>query len=425
MSKSILVWFRNDLRLHDNEMLVDAIAKSDTILPVFIFDPRNFEETNLHALKTGWNRTQILLENVDSLRNSFKAKGGNILIHLGYPEQILPELVEKYQISEVYHHREVASEETKVSSAVEDQLWKLKVNLKHFIGHTLYNKEDLPFPIKDIPDVFNQFKKKTERDAILKPCFETPQVIKFLNIEDWGELPSINTLFSNKLLANEFSAKAQLSPFIGGELQALNYLDNLLEQCHELGKISPDYFSNLSVWLSLGSLSPRMVYWKLKGIEALNKSLFQKILLGLLWRDYYRFMFKKHGNIFFKERGFNSLKKIPPAANSSKLKSWKLGNTGQAEVDLIMQTLNTTGYITFPARALAASYLVQKLNQNWTLGAAYFEEMLLDYCPASNWGNWAQVAGVGNDAKTSAQFEFEKLLKGFENKKFHIASSRI
>ncbi len=39
MSKKILVWFRNDLRLHDNEMLVEAIAKSDEILPVYCFIP--------------------------------------------------------------------------------------------------------------------------------------------------------------------------------------------------------------------------------------------------------------------------------------------------------------------------------------------------------------------------------------------------
>ena len=52
MSKKILVWFRNDLRLHDNEMLVEAIAKSDEILPVFCFDPRQFELTNYQSIKT-------------------------------------------------------------------------------------------------------------------------------------------------------------------------------------------------------------------------------------------------------------------------------------------------------------------------------------------------------------------------------------
>ena len=153
MSKKILVWFRNDLRLHDNEMLVEAIAKSDEILPVFFFDPRQFEVTAYQTVKTGSIRARFLLESVADLRQSFQKFGGDIMVQLGKPEDLLSDLVATYQITEVYHHREVASEETAVSAQVEDLLWKLRVNLKHFIGHTLYNKEDLPFPIKDIPDV--------------------------------------------------------------------------------------------------------------------------------------------------------------------------------------------------------------------------------------------------------------------------------
>ena len=70
MSKKILVWFRNDLRLHDNEMLVEAIAKSDSILPVYILDRRSFGETKYGTLKTGNIRAQFILESVLGLRNS-------------------------------------------------------------------------------------------------------------------------------------------------------------------------------------------------------------------------------------------------------------------------------------------------------------------------------------------------------------------
>ena len=40
--KTILVWFRNDLRIHDNELLTEAIRKADKVLPVFCFDPFYF-----------------------------------------------------------------------------------------------------------------------------------------------------------------------------------------------------------------------------------------------------------------------------------------------------------------------------------------------------------------------------------------------
>ena len=89
MSKKILVWFRNDLRLHDNEMLVEAIAKADEILPVYVFDPRHFERSRYYSIKTGNTRTQFLLESVEAIRESFQKFGGDILIAQGKPEDLL------------------------------------------------------------------------------------------------------------------------------------------------------------------------------------------------------------------------------------------------------------------------------------------------------------------------------------------------
>jgi deoxyribodipyrimidine photo-lyase len=62
--------------------------------------------------------------------------------------------------------------------------------------------------------------------------------------------------------------------------------------------------------------------------------------------------------------------------------------------------LNATGYISNYNRQIVAIFLVKELNVDWKKGAAYFEEKLIDYSPASNWGNWAFIAGV-NDARES------------------------
>lgn len=419
MSKKILVWFRNDLRLHDNEMLVEAIAKSDEILPVFCFDPRQFELTRYKSIKTGAIRTHFLLESVEDLRQSFQKLGGDVLVLEGKPEELLPNLVKKHEISEVYHHREVASEETEVSTAVEDALWKFSVNLKHFIGHTLYNKEDLPFPVKDIPDVFSQFKKKTERDAIVKPCVLTPEQINFVQLEDWGELPAITDLVVNELSMN----LPVNTEFKGGENEALKHLHDFLNDGEELALANTtlkknNVFSKLSPWLGLGCLSPREVYWKMKEAEANFglKPYFNQIVLGLLWRDYYRFMFKKYRNTFFKPEGFSINEATTELAESDLLNAWKNGDTGQPLIDSIMHDLNTSGYISNSCRQLVATYLIYELGVNWTMGAAYFEEKLIDYAPASNWGNWANIAGVGNDKRLTSSFDFEKQLKIFDPK---------
>lgn len=414
MSKKILVWFRNDLRLHDNEMLVEAIAKSEEILPVFCFDPRQFEVTSYHTFKTGSVRAKFLIESVNGLRQSLQNLGGDLLIVNGKPEEVLPDLVAKYEIAEVYHHREVASEETEISTQVEDFLWKQKVNLKHFIGHTLYNKEDLPFPIKDIPDVFAQFKKKTERDAIVKPCFLTPQQISFVEVEEWGDLPVLQELCVN-LTEAELTEQNEI---IGGETEALTHLHDFLHTGEGIALSNTTLKKNtivskLSAWLALGCLSPREVYWKMKEAEVNYglKPYFNQIVLGLLWRDYFRFMFKKYRNTFFKSKGFSLQSMRRTDLNIELLNAWKSGNTEQPLVNSLMMELNTTGYLSNSARQLVAAYLVYELDVNWVYGAAYFEEKLIDYAPASNWGNWANLAGVGNDARLTASFDFQKLIK--------------
>lgn len=46
--KPALLWFRNDVRLHDNEALAAANRHGSSLLPVYVFDPREFgdgEET--------------------------------------------------------------------------------------------------------------------------------------------------------------------------------------------------------------------------------------------------------------------------------------------------------------------------------------------------------------------------------------------
>src|ERR1700753_237181 len=201
--KTILVWFRNDLRVHDNEILFEATRKADKVLPVYCFDPFYFKTTDTGLSKTGNIRARFLLESVADLRQNLQKLGGELIVRIGNPAEIIPQLAQQYQVSEVYHHREVAFEETQKSEEVEAALWKIKLNLKHFIGHTLYHKEDLPFPIKDIPDSFSIFKKKVERDSTVRPCVATPEAIPTPFITDAGQLPTLEQLGLTKVIEDQ------------------------------------------------------------------------------------------------------------------------------------------------------------------------------------------------------------------------------
>ena len=403
--RTILVWFRNDLRIHDNEILLEAIRKADKVLPVYCFDPFYFTKNEAGEPKTGNFRARFLLESVDDLRKNLQARGADLIIRTGNPAEILPQLAEEYHVNEVYHHREVAYEETAISEEVETALWKIKLNLKHFIGHTLYHKEDLPFPIKDIPDSFATFKKKIERDSNVRPCIDTPEQIHTPVITDAGELPTLQQLGLDEPVDDPRTPYR----FIGGETYALQqlqqYFVNIAQQGNSKGaKITPaSVSSTLSPWIALGCISLRQVYWEVIKHEG-NISHNNPLILELLWRDYFRFMFKKHGQKFIAATDAQDL-----AVNHDELfEKWKSGATGAPLIDAIIHELNATGYINNYSRQIVAGFLVNTLKADWTKGAKFFEQKLIDYSPASNWGNWAFIAGINNDPKDSKFFNLVK-----------------
>ncbi|GAA4784634.1 DASH family cryptochrome [Olivibacter ginsenosidimutans] len=406
---TILVWFRNDLRVRDNEILWQALAKADKVVPVYVFDPRQFIALSDKTQKTGVIRAKFIVESVHDLKHSLQQLGADLLVASGYPEEILPTLAERYQVKEVYHHREVAKEETDVSSLVEEALWKKRLNLRHFIGHTLYHKEDLPFPIKDIPDAFATFRKKIERETAIRPMVATPTTIDVPEELERSTIPTLTALG----YTDQQIALAQASPFKGGEHEGLKQLDAVLSDTsnHLIDEFPANDGTLLSPWIALGCLSPHTVYHTVKAAEAdgLSKKIVQTIVFGLLWRDYFRFMFKKHGNKFFLANGFSNNFVATEKFSASKFDHWKNGKTTDATVNAIMHQLNTIGFIPYPARILAAHYLVNDLGINHLFGAAYFEDKLIDYSPASNYGNWAHVAGVGSSVKDNGVKDIKKI----------------
>src|SRR5690606_2016492 len=138
-----------------------------------------------------------------------------------------------------------------------------------------------------------------------------------------------------------------------------------------------------------------------------------------LWRDYFRFMFKKHGTIYFTQDTDLNMKEMSDEKNQL-FEKWKNGETKMPFVDANMRELNQTGYISAKGRLCVASYLVKELHVDWKLGAAYFEEKLLDYAPASNWGNWASVANIINTGSNSKDLNIEKVAKEIDPKGEYI-----
>jgi deoxyribodipyrimidine photo-lyase len=271
----------------------------------------------------------------------------------------------------------------------------------------------LPFSIKNIPDVFTTFRKKTEKDAVIRTVFEIPtrinspeipQVI-WPTVEDFGlERVSTDSRAVIAFKGGETQAKQRLNHYFFKTKSISNYKET------RNGLIGADYSSKFSPWLALGCISPRFIYHELRKYESefgANESTYW-LVFELLWRDFFRFMFKKHQSKMFLPNGILEEMKMPEAISTRFLEQWIKGETNEDFVNANMNELRLTGFMSNRGRQNVASYFCNDLKLDWRYGAAYFEEQLIDYDVCSNWGNWAYIAGVGNDPRPDRYFNIEK-----------------
>ncbi len=412
--KAAIVWFRQDLRLHDNEALTDALAQADEVLPVYVFDPRVMAASTRQFgfPKTGAHRARFILESVADMRSNLRARGSDLLIRVGYPEEVLAALVRDTHASWVYCNRERTQEEKAVQTAVEEKLWTIGREVRFSRGKMLYYTSDLPFPIAQTPDVFTQFRKEVERIVLVREPLPTPQRIPLPKGADldFGELPTLADFGLAEPLSDSRAAMA----FPGGEQAGLARLQHYLWETKAIstyketrnGLMGADYSTKLSPWLAQGCLSPKQVYYAIKKYEAeqgANESTYW-VFFELLWRDFFRLQAKKYDNKVFL-RGGTKQEEDPRWRNDHRLlQRWVAGETGIPFIDANMRELAQTGFMSNRGRQNVASFLVKDLHVNWQMGAEYFESVLLDYDPASNWGNWNYVAGVGADPRENRYF---------------------
>ncbi|MGN8226181.1 DASH family cryptochrome [Gracilimonas sp. BCB1] len=399
MNKS-LIWFRNDLRLHDNEALAKA-AQAEEILPVYIFDPRHYETTSFGFPKTGSHRAGFLLESLENLQSNLQKHTLDLIIKKGKPEEVIPKLMSEYNIDLAFTHKEITREEIDVEEAIKRSIGD---KLSFVWGSTLFHINDIPFSKNEIPDVFTQFRKKTEKQSVVRKELEFRKEVNLVPDVDSAPLPTLQDL---GIEAMDNDDRAVLS-FKGGEDEALQRLQKYFWKQDQLknykytrnGLIGADYSSKFSPWLANGCLSPRRIYWEVKKYEderTSNVSTYWMIF-ELIWRDYFRFSAWKHEDKLFWQSGIQS-KDRDWRTNRKDFKKWAEGNTGIPFIDANMRELNATGYMSNRGRQNVASFLAQNLNIDWRMGAEYFESLLLDYDPCSNYGNWAYNSTVGHDPR--------------------------
>jgi deoxyribodipyrimidine photo-lyase len=420
--KRSIVWFTKDLRLHDNETLVQAINQSDEIIPVYCIDEQHFQTTEFGFKKTGNFRTQFLLESLADLDKNLRELSSGLIIVKGKPEIEIYKLSEKYKAQKVFAKKEVGYEELVTLSKVENELKKINASLETFDTTTLYHQDDLPFTIKAIPDVFTEFRKRAEKDAKVRGVFSAPAFIasppiEKLHLPTLSELGLVNYLFDCR----------SAYPFKGGETSGNKRVFNFLSETHAIDTyketrnemIGENYSSKFSPWLAFGCVSPKMIYHEIKKYESLhvaNESTYW-LIFELLWRDYFYFMMRKYPTHFFTSNGISKRKNSTNKHEPFLFEKWQTGQTENDFIDANMIELNQTGFMSNRGRQNVASYFCHNLKLDWRYGAAYFEQQLIDYDVSSNWCNWAYIAGVGNNPRGVSVFNIEKQANDYDKNK--------
>lgn len=151
-----------------------------------------------------------------------------------------------------------------------------------------------------------------------------------------------------------------------------------------------------------------------------------------MWRDYFCLVAEKFGDLLFHLGGFELATDPPQARKKLEPGYWKTwdgkkenadpdlsrlldGRTGIPFIDANIRELRESGFVSNRGRQNFASYLAHDLRYDWRIGAEFFQSYLIDYEVVANYGNWAYVAGVGNDPRASRRFNVIKQAKDYDS----------
>ena len=393
-----LYWFRHDMRLTDNPTFNQLCAQVDWLICVYVYDQDKTNRSVIYQGKAGKCKDIFEQQSAAALDMCLRQKKQYLLFIDTPAHESLVELVERYTVTHIGVDNHPGVYEKKALEALQKTCPQVKF-ISHS-AHRLFSNNDVPFTLEDLSETFTPFKKQVENISIEAPVDALTQLPNA--IEPSPKLPE-KLISSDNHKGGENAGKEQLNHYL--------FDTDLIRQYKQTRNALDDWDSSskLSLWLANGCLSAKTVYHTIKLYEAQrgkNDSTYW-LYFELLWREYFQWYLIKHQNKLFH---FSGVKHVTPATDfdQPKFTRWCEGMTKYPIVNACMRQLNQTGYMSNRGRQLVASCFVHELGLDWRYGAAYFEQQLIDYDVASNWGNWQYLAGVGADPRGHRHFDLAK-----------------
>ncbi len=381
--KKALFIFHRDMRIVDNSGLNKALAESQEVLPVFIFDPAQVEESNKYR---SLSALQFMLESLDDLVDQLVKKKGKLFFFYGPTHEIVERLVKEEAIDAVFSNRDYTPFARKRDTALEKTVIK-KGAAWFSVDDALLCNPDMIFTGKGTPyTIYSAFLKKAVQTKVEEPvaCVKG----SFFT----GHIPHETTFGAVK----KKMRVPDLSLFeVGGRTVAKKILTHMsaFKNYTEIRDYPSHNTTGLSAHLKFGTVSVREVFYAVKQEKA-----DQQLLRQLYWRDFFTYLAYHFPSVFGKAF-VKKYQTIPWENNKAWFARWCEGTTGFPLVDAGMRQLNQTGYMHNRVRMVVASFLTKDMHINWQKGERYFAQQLVDYDPCVNNGNWQWAASTGADAQ--------------------------
>lgn len=384
-NSTVIMWFRNDLRTHDNSAFF-AACQHNSVIPLYILDEN--AGRSLGGAKKWWLHYAIqeLAENIERL-------GGKLILKKGDEANILKQLIVDTGADTVCWNRRYEPDCIKKDAALKSELTEQGIDVQSFSGFLLHEPTQVTTKAGTPFRVFTPFWKTldnqvTEAPPLLEPD-ELPQQSMSIasdELSKWKLCPKSPDWacgFKDFAIPGEKGAYGTLIQFLDGPVTS--YKEN-----RNFPAINGT--SSLSPYLTFGEISPRQIWH-----ESLTKDGGQAFRRQLAWRDFSYHLLYHNPNL--NHVNFNSkFDQFNWSENTKGLEQWKKGLTGYPIVDAGMRELWQTGYMHNRVRMVVASFLTKHLLIDWRIGEQWFWDTLLDADPANNAASWQWVAGSGADA---------------------------
>lgn len=378
MSDPVILWLRQDLRLHDQPALM-AAAHAGSVIPVYILDDDAPGAWAIGGAQRWW-----LHHALKAFGDALEDKGSRLILRRGAAVRELRTLCEETGATAIHAIRHYEPWWRKAEEALGDRLCLHD-------GNHLAPIEDVTTGSGGLFKVYSSFWKALA--TRMPPDDPLPMPRSIPAPAKW---PKSDRLADWDLLPTKPDWSGGFDVWTPGEDAARKaakaFADRVADYDVDRNMPSIDGSSRLSPHLHMGEISPRDAWAIVGGGKAALT--FHK---ELAWRDFTSGVILDRPD-YGDANGRAKFDKLKWRRSPKDLKAWQQGMTGYPIVDAGMRQLWATGWMHNRVRMITASFLVKHLLIDWRQGERWFWDCLVDADFGNNAVNWQWVAGTGVDS---------------------------